>query len=171
MVIYKDVKLKITPEQWMAFTVPQGVTIVWDKYNFKEKTVVGRFTVSENHLNPDNRKNEEFLNIMIERLGNYVVKENATHESLKDVRFGEFSSTWMGHPYTKDLPSSTDIHIAKSHNTDIITKQELQDINYGIKYDSYRNPTLKKYRDERLKPKEKGDGYEVYVAVLEEIPK
>jgi len=169
--IYRDIKLRLTPRQWIEFSVPHGVTVVWDRYNFKEKSVVGRFVVSENHLDPDSRKNEIFLEKLVDSLGEYVISENARNKSLDGVRFGEFSSTWMGHPYTKDLPNDVDIHIAEHHNTATISKKELEDINLGIKHESYTNPNLKKYRDERFKPKERSDGnYDVYVGVLEEIP-
>lgn len=167
--IYRDVKLKLTPKQWIEFSVPRGLTVIWDKYNFKEKTVIGRFTVSENHLDPTERKNEEYLEMIIDSLGDYVVSSNAKHHGFKNVRFGQFTNTWMEHPYTKDLPKDVDIHIPEKHNTAIISKEELTAINSGIKNDSYMIPQLKKYRDERFKPKHKKDGYEVYVGVLEEI--
>lgn len=171
---YRDVKLKLTPKQWGDFVTPTGIGVIWDHYNFHDHSVVGRFYVSDAHLNPDERKTIEQLDRFIESMGRYVITTNSTHNKFNEVKdislqFGQFTNTWMDHPYTKDLPKDIDLHIPENHNTGIISKSELDAVNYSIKHEADRFPQLKKYRDDRFKPKEKKGGYEVYVGVLESI--
>jgi len=173
--IYRDIKLRLNPSQWAQFTVPQGFTVVWDKYNFKDKTVVGRFTVSENHLNPNERHNEIAIQKLVDSLGEYVISDNATNQSLKDVPFGEYTVTMEGHPYLKDLPKSVDVkRSSKEKDTKrFMSKLQIHDINSTIIDNAERFRELKKFRDERFKPTGKSNNkgeIEVYTAVLQELP-
>ena len=175
---YKDVKLKLTREQWYQFTPPEGITVLWDFKNYDnfEHTIVGRFMVSEAHQNPNQQKTKEDLDKYLNDLGKYVISDNARHRGFDDKECGQKTVSYMDHPYNSQVPKDVDIHLSHKEKElrKTITRDELEDVNRTIIDNASKFPELKKFRDTRFKPKEiydsKGNkNYEIYTAVLEEI--
>ncbi len=175
---YKDVKLKLTRRQWYNFTPPEGITVDWDFRNYDEyeHTVVGRFMVSEAHQNPNQQKTKEDLDKYLYSLGNYIITDNARHRGFDDKECGQKTVSYMDHPYNQEVPKSVDIHLSPKERElrKTITADELTDINRTLIDNASKFPELKRFRDERFKPREiynsKGHKlYEVWTAYLEEI--
>jgi hypothetical protein len=176
-----DVKLKLTPRQWANFVTPYGINVVWDDYDMVNNTVVGRFYVSTAHSDQELRKNEDDLKKFLDSMGRYVISLNATHRKLQKVKndgieWGQRTVTHEGHPYLKDVPNEIDVHLSVKDNDlkQYVSKREVEKINFTIMHNATRFPELKKFRDERFKPKAVYDSkgrekFEVYTAVLEEI--
>lgn len=183
---YRDVELRLTPSQWASFIVPIGIEVVWDTYNWKKRSVVGRFYVSEAHLHPEMRKTLEELDQFLESLGDYVITTNAINRDYAKLKtWGQRTLSWEGNPLVeklrkerKDLDihrvnteGKTNIEDARHYDAkQLISKQELTDINSAIIYESTRDPFMKQFKDKRQKYERATDkGYEVYTAILEEV--
>lgn len=171
---YRDVKLKLTRQQWFNFVTPFGIEVDWDfkNYNDNDNTIVGRFMVSEAHQNPNQRKTKEDLDKYLYSLGQYVITDNARHRGFDGKESGFKTISYMDHPYNKEVPKDVDIHLATKEKElrKAITKDEVTDINRTIIDNASKFPELKKFRDERFKPRQINEKeYEIYTAVLEEF--
>lgn len=184
---YRDVEIMLTPRQWSTFVTPMGIDVLWDNYNFKKNTVVGRFFVSEAHVHPDMRKTLEDLDRFIESLGDYVVTDHSRNVELeKNVKhWGQRTLSYEGNPLVEAMKKERkdiDIHrvdtegragIEEGRHYDakrIISKEDLLEINQGIIVEADKDPVLKRFKDSRQKyERQTNDGYEVYTAILEEI--
>lgn len=187
LTFYRDVELELTPRQWSEFLTPSGISVVWDSYNFKKQSVVGRFYVSEAHLHPDMRKTSEDLDYFLESLGDYVISDNARNCELeRNVKdWGQRTLSFEGNPLVDALKKDRkdlDVHrvntegkitMEEGRHYDakrIITKEELQDINKSIIVEATIDPVLKKYKDKRQKyERQTNDGYEIWTAIIEDV--
>lgn len=171
---YRDVKLKLTKEQWYQFTTPVGITVLWDfkNYNKDDNTIVGRFMVSEAHQNPNQQKTKDDLDKYLYTLGKYVISDNARHRGFDGKEFGQKTISYMDHPYNQQVPKDVDIHLSTKEKElrKTITRDEATDINRTIIDNASKFPELKKFRDERFKPRQINDKeFEIWTAVLEEF--
>jgi hypothetical protein len=169
LVYFRDITLKLLPQQYSKFICPSWMTIAWDKYDWKNMCVNARFICTDKTIMSQNKKTEEDLDKFIENLGDYVIKYNVVNRRISKGGFYNRRVSYMDHPHNKEVKEVIQGEKEKEHG--YLNKDEVTQINQDIINDAKFNPLLKKYRDKRFKPKynERNKGFEVFTAILEEV--